>query len=85
MRLYAGQVIQVIVPPPLQQPGANLTYTVTPASNALSPIAGAPGFYTGAAPGTAKIQVTQSPACPKGSNCPAHVVSIGSVTVTVWK
>ncbi len=86
VRLHAGQVIQVTVPAPLQQPGAHTTFTVTPAgSPALAPIAGAPGFYTGVASGTAKVVVTQTPECPKGSACPAHVVDIGSLTVTVWK
>lgn len=86
VRLHAGEVIQVVLPPPSQQPGAKTVYTVTPAgSPALAPIAGAPGFYTGVAPGTAKVVVTQTPACPTGSACPAHVVDIGSLTVTVWK
>lgn len=86
VRLHAGQVIQVIVPPPARQPGETTAYSVTPSgSKALTPIAGAAGFFTGAAPGTAKIVVTQTPACPKGSACPAHVVEVGSLTVTVWK
>jgi hypothetical protein len=86
VRLHAGQVLQVILPASAQQAGQATKYAVTPAgSAALTPIAGAPGFFTGAAPGTVKVVVTQSPECPAGSACPAHVVDVGSLTVVVWK
>jgi len=86
VRLHAGQVIEAILPPPAQQSGSNTKYELQPAgSKALTPIAGAPGFYTGAAPGTVKIVVTQTPKCPVGSACPAHAVEVGTLSVTVWK
>ena len=86
VRLHAGQVIQVILPPVAQQSGQTTKYELAPAgSKALTPIAGAPGFYTGEAPGKATITVTQTPKCPQGAACPAHVVDVGSLTVTVWK
>lgn len=85
VRLHAGQVLQAILPPPAQQAGSNTKYELQPAgSKALTPIAGAPGFYTGAAPGTAKIVVTQTPKCSAGSRCQANV-DVGTLTVTVWK
>jgi hypothetical protein len=84
--LYVGQVIEVVLPPPAQKSGQTTVYTVTPAgSKALTPIARAPGFYTGAAAGTAKVTVTQKPKCAAGAACPAHIVEVGSLTVTVWK
>jgi hypothetical protein len=86
VRLHVGQVIEAIVPPPAQQSGSNTKYELQPAgTKALTPIADAPGFYTGAVPGTVKIVVTQTPNCPAGSDCPAHVVDVGSLSVTVWK
>jgi hypothetical protein len=86
VRLHAGQVIQVMLPPAARQSGQTTKYELTPAGEkALTSIAGAPGFYTGAAPGKATIMVTQTPKCPHGASCPAHVVDVGSLTVTVWK
>jgi len=86
VRLHVGQVLQVILPASAQQAGQTTKYEVTPAgSAALKSIAGAPGFFTGSAPGTVKVVVTQSPNCPAGSACPAHVIAVGSLTVVVWK
>jgi hypothetical protein len=85
IRLHKGQVMEVILPPDAKSPNQSTTYALSPAgSSVLSPIANAAGFFTGAGDGTVKIVVTQAPVCPSGSPCPAHVINVGSVTVTVW-
>jgi hypothetical protein len=77
--------MRVTLPPTAQGPGQTTRYSLVPAtSKALTPMANAPGFFTGAAAGTVKVVVSQTPSCPPGNACPAHVVNIGSVTVTVW-
>jgi hypothetical protein len=52
-------------------------------SAVLGVVAGSPALFRAAGAGVAKIEVTQRPSCIAGQACVAHIVVIGSVTVTV--
>lgn len=82
--LTKGQTLQVELPAQAQKPSEKTTYGVLPSgSPVLTSVPGAAGSFTAAADGTAQVTVTQAPICSPGDECPAHIVNVGTVTVTV--
>jgi hypothetical protein len=79
-----GQRVDVALPGGAPASGEKTNYAVTPkGSNVLIPVAGSSGSFVGASPGTAQVVVTQTPVCEPGKECPAHIIELGTVTVTV--
>ncbi len=84
MRLSKGQLLQIVLPAADRGKGQNTSYGVQPAdSPILVAVGGSVGLFNAAADGVAKVQVIQEPICLTGQVCTAHVLLIGSVTVTV--
>jgi hypothetical protein len=83
VELASAETLQVL--PPVQAPttGVSTRYEVRPAGSPTLVAAGPAGRFVAARPGTATIVVAQAPSCPLGQECPAHVVAVGSVRVTV--
>jgi hypothetical protein len=71
IRLHRGSILKV--DPQQAKAGSTIAFVLVPAGSSLvTPIAGFPGYYTGAADGVVNITVTQDGA------------AIGSLSVTVW-
>ena len=83
--LHVGERVDVVLPAgPASASGETTNYAVTPkGSNVLTPVAGSAGSFVGSVPGTAKVVVTQTPVCEPGKECPAHIIELGTVMVTV--
>lgn len=82
--LRVGQRVVIALSGAAPASGEQTNYAVTSkGSNVLTPVAGSSGSFVGASPGTAKVVVTQMPVCNPGSECPAHIIELGTVTVTV--
>ena len=80
--LTKGQTLQVVVPS--QNPKETTKFDVLPAGSAvLTRVPGASGVFVAAGGGTAQVMVTQTPVCSPGDECPAHIVNLGTVNVTV--
>jgi hypothetical protein len=83
VELASAQTLQVLPPPKAPTTGVFTRYEVQPAGSPTLVATGPAGRFVAARPGTATILVAQAPRCPIGQECPAHVVAVGSVRVTV--
>jgi hypothetical protein len=84
VQLATGASLQIVLPASGGGGAQTTTYGVTPPGTAiLAPVVGTPGLFTAVGDGVTKIEVTQAPVCAAGQVCVAHILLVGSVTVTV--
>jgi len=82
--LPKGEVVRVLLPAGATSAGGVVKYSVSPSESAvLTPVGGAPGYFAATAAGTAKVAVTRTPSCSPGVACPAYIIEVGAVSVTV--